>query len=276
MASDYEGTVVTERASEPFVGQWNRLISTTNWEKGRIVYQWRAALRESGAEVTEYSDETWSRLVGGVTSQHVGRLRRVFERFAEIRGQFDRLYWSHFQAAIDWDDAEMWLEGATQNGWSVALMRRQRWQTMSELGEPAPADDEGVLGELDEDFVPDERTSEAESRADRDRMADGYTAEVRSPAGPDFGDEDDFAGSSAERANDAPRSVALDPSLDGSDGEPFRPFADLRPLPDDLSSAFEAFQLAILHHKSQHWAEVSCDDVLASLDALKALAMAPA
>ena len=27
-----------------FVGQWNRLVSTTNWEKGRIICQWRDAL----------------------------------------------------------------------------------------------------------------------------------------------------------------------------------------------------------------------------------------
>ena len=25
-----------------FVGQWQRLVSTTNWDKGRIICQWRA------------------------------------------------------------------------------------------------------------------------------------------------------------------------------------------------------------------------------------------
>ncbi len=67
--------------SEEFVGRWNTLISTTNWEKGRIIGQWRQALIETGAPATCYSDEAWSKRVGGVSSQHVGRLRRVFERF---------------------------------------------------------------------------------------------------------------------------------------------------------------------------------------------------
>src|SRR4051794_35092110 len=88
-----------------FVGQWNRLVSTTNWEKGRIICQWRDALVAATAPVTDYSDEAWSQLVGGVTSQHVGRLRRVYQRFGENHTQFDGLYWSHFQASIEWQDA---------------------------------------------------------------------------------------------------------------------------------------------------------------------------
>ena len=27
--------------STPFIGQWNRLISTTNWEKGKIICEWQ-------------------------------------------------------------------------------------------------------------------------------------------------------------------------------------------------------------------------------------------
>src|SRR6478735_7734535 len=101
-------------ASQPFVGQWNRLVSTTNWDKGRIINDWRQALVAQDAAVTEYSDEAWGRLVGGVTGQHVGRLRRVSQRFGASQHQYAGLFWSHFQAALDWNDAEMWLEGAVQ------------------------------------------------------------------------------------------------------------------------------------------------------------------
>ena len=48
---------------------------------------------------SEFSDDAWSRRVANVTPQHVGRLRRVFERFAAARGNYPGLYWSHFQAA---------------------------------------------------------------------------------------------------------------------------------------------------------------------------------
>src|SRR5687768_4421101 len=124
-----------------YIGQWNRLVSTTNWEKGRIVCQWRDALIAAGAPVTEYSDEAWSQLVGGVTSQHVGRLRRVYQRFGEMFDQFEGLYWSHFQASLDWEDAEMWLEGAIHNGWSVSQMRGKRWETVGKPGESMPAEE---------------------------------------------------------------------------------------------------------------------------------------
>ncbi|MFT7643515.1 MAG: hypothetical protein ACI9G1_005281, partial [Pirellulaceae bacterium] len=55
-----------------------------------------------------------------------------------------------------------------------------------------------------------------------------------------------------------------------------RPFENLPELPDDLNEAFDSFKLAILRHKGEKWGEISRDDVLASLDALKELCMAPA
>lgn len=120
-----------ERASElaePFVGMWNKLISTTNWEKGKIISEWRAKLIASGVDATQYSDEAWSKRVGGVTSPHVGRLRRVYERFNDSYQSYEGLYWSHFLAALDWEDAPLWLEGATKEKWSISAMRESRWK----------------------------------------------------------------------------------------------------------------------------------------------------
>jgi hypothetical protein len=130
---------LVDQTSEQFLGQWKRLVSTTNWEKGQIIYDWRAALTASDAPPAECSDEAWSRRVGNVTPQHVGRLRRAYERFGSVRDDYPGLYWSHFQAALDWDDAEMWLEGAVQNGWSISEMRDTRWQTTGVSADDAPA-----------------------------------------------------------------------------------------------------------------------------------------
>ena len=125
-----ESATLAIDASVEYVGRWNRLVSTTNWEKGRIIHQWREALRQAVAPAGSFADEAWSGQVGGVTPQHVGRLRRVYERFGEVFGQYRGLYWSHFQAAVDWPDAEMWLEGAVQNGWTISQMRAQRWEAI--------------------------------------------------------------------------------------------------------------------------------------------------
>jgi hypothetical protein len=251
-------------ASQPFVGQWSRLVSTTNWEKGRIIVEWRATLIAQGLPPTEYSDEAWGRLVGGVTGQHVGRLRRVYQRFAPARDEYKGLFWSHFQAALDWDDAEMWLEGALRSGWSVAQMREQRWATLGQLEADRPQAGDIVATEIDEDAEP--------SRTERPAITGEYS-EVTGPRfdGPDFGDEPTAAGRSAP-----------DSEVDWLDGAPsvppapqVRPFENLPDLPDDLAEAFDAMKLAILRHKQAGWQDIAATDVLRSLDALKALVVAP-
>ena len=137
-----------ETASSEYLGRWNRLVSTTNWEKGRIVAEWREALIEAAAPAAAYTDEAWSRRVGSVTPQHTGRLRRVYQRFAAMRDAYPGLYWSHFQAALDWNDAEMWLEGAVQNRWSISQMQGERSRTLGALVEESV---EATAVEVDED-----------------------------------------------------------------------------------------------------------------------------
>ena len=257
-------------ASQPFVGRWNKLVSTTNWEKGRIVVQWRDALVDEGAAVTEYSDEAWARLVGGVTGQHVGRLRRVYQRFGSAFEQYPQLYWSHFQAAVEWDDAEMWLEGAVQSGWSVAGMRNQRWETLGRVEAERPQAEDAVASETDEDFEPARTASPIPSS-----ISGSYEEVQGGPRheGPDFGDEDSEGGEQLRPLREAygdPGTIEPKEKVDL-----VQPFANLPSLPDDLADAFDAFKLAILHHKAAGWSKVESDAVLQTLDSLKSLVLAP-
>ena len=263
---------VQHSTSDVYIGRWNRLVSTTNWEKGRIILDWRSHLVATDAPATEYSDDAWSRMVGNVSGQHVGRLRRVYERFGDVFEQYEGLFWSHFQSALDWDDAEMWLEGAIQNDWSVSTMRRQRWETMGAVSSEEPRAEDVVLADVDEDVAVDLDTNDKQSSVEKDLVADDYMAEARSPAGPDFGDE----GADGTPRVAAPSDVDqnTDAVVDATPEPP--PFAEVPELPDDLTEAFEAFQLAIIHHKTVEWKEVPREDVLATLDALKALTTAPA
>lgn len=259
-----EAPAIVDDASLPFEGRWNRLISTTNWEKGNIIIQWRAALKSTDAPATEYSDEAWSRRVGGVTGQHIGRLRRVYERFGEVHEQFEGLFWSHFQAALDWHDAEMWLEGAIQKHWSVSELRKTRWEALGAPEELKPRDEDIVATELNEDLDP--REDKSPTIVESTIQA---TSEPRSPAGPDFGDEDNpplaVAGDSGANIYSEEQSTV-----------PFvRPFEALAELPNDFAEAFESFKLAIIRHKTDGWQTISREDVLSTLDALKELALAP-
>lgn len=246
----------TQQLSQPFVVHWTQLISRTNWEKGKIISQWRQALAEASANPSTYSDEAWCRQVGGVTSQHVGRLRRVYDRFYDSYETYQGLYWTHFMAALDWDDAEMWLEGAVRSHWSVSSMRRTRWESMGSDPNVEPQDSEVVSASDDEDYTP---LAEIESDVDTEdgprNIAEGPRAED-----PDFGDEP--AGASATPDDDDDELPWEDSAAQES------PFASLPSLPVDFAEAVEQFKLAIIRHRSTGWSEVSQEDVLKSLKAL--------
>jgi hypothetical protein len=249
-------------ASAEYVGRWNRLVSTTNWEKGRIISEWRSALRETDAPAESYTDDAWSRQVGNLTPQHVGRLRRVYERFGQVYQQYPGIFWSHFQAAIDWPDAEMYLEGAVQNGWSVSELRNQRWEVSGRSPEEKPLDADIVNEELDEDAFADRNDTPPPTISES--ISEVHSAD-------DFSDDESHSDSfDAElpEVSTAPPPVAT--------AAPLRPFASLPPLPSDLNEGFELMKLAILNHKVSGWQEIACDDVLAVLESLRQLALAPA
>ena len=241
--------------AEPFVGQWNKLISTTNWEKGRIISQWRKALIESGVDATQYSDEAWSRRVGGVTAPHVGRLRRVHERFHDSYQSYEGLYWSHFLAALDWEDAPMWLEGATRESWSVSAMREQRWQAEGAVDGKRPTDSQIVEVDTDEDVTEPAQGGGKNREYDNDSggVESGPTFE-----GPDFGDEEELqrlAGQSDEGGSSATESDGGEPTAT------VQPFMGLPKLPEDMNEAIESLKLSILRHKATDWRDVDAETV---------------
>lgn len=243
-----------------YVGKWNHLVSQTNWEKGRIIVQWRETAVAQSLDAVAYSDEAWARKVEGVTAQHVGRLRRVFVRFSECYASFPKLYWSHFLAALDWDDAEMWLEGATQSGWSVSQMRHQRWQATGANPAETPESKDIVAVETDDGFealaaIEDEDNIESD---DNDRITTGPLAE-----GPDFGDADNESNNVA---------TAEDASSEFESIEMVNPFADLPQMPDDVAEAFEHMKLAIVRHRCRDWEEISQSDMVKVTDVLRRFA----
>lgn len=258
--SELEASELTELA-EPYVGRWNELISTTNWEKGRIISQWRAALLESGVDSRHFSDEAWSRRVGGVTAPHVGRLRRVHDRFASTYQTYAGLYWSHFLAALDWADAPLWLEGASREGWSVAAMREQRWQAHGAVESQRPTTSQVVEVEIDEDVVlPAQGGGRTKAYGDEPGVASGPFYEP-----PDFGDEEELA----SRAGSG--SPPVSPDWAATTASPVQLFAGLPELPDDLADAIEALKLAVLRHKTAGWIDTNSAAVQQYLDAIALL-----
>jgi len=261
-AQDGPEMAAVEQVSTDHVGRWNRLISTTNWEKGRIVSEWRSRLMAADAPSRSYTDEAWSRRVGNVSPQHVGRLRRVYERFGEVYEQYPGLYWSHFQAASEWHDAEMWLEGAVENRWSVAQMRTTRWEAMGSPADQKPWPQDVICAEQDEDVDPALDPSYEQTLGQAPGVVHALHSDDASVgAGSPFPPMTEPVGPSARQ----PVSSA-----------PGQTWENLPPLPPDLAEVYEAFREAILHHKRTKWREISRKRVLGMLKALKRLALAPA
>ena len=253
--------------SEPFVNQWSVLISRTNWEKGSIICAWRQELQNQAAPPSAYSDEAWSRRVGGVTSQHVGRLRRVYQRFGSSYGTYANLYWTHFLAALDWDDAEMWLEGASQSEWSISEMRSTRWQANGGQPGAEPELTDMASSSIDEDFEPSSEPLNRQREEEETRNSKDISEGPRYD-GPDFGDESDSSGAIAT-ADDALYDEVVD-----APAEPMvSPFASLPTLPVDVADALEQFKLAVIRHRTRNWEEFSRDDLLRTLEALRQFAL---
>jgi len=251
----------TTNQSKPFIGQWNNLISTTNWDKGEIICQWRESLKAENVSASDSSDEAWSQLVGGVTPQHVGRLRRTYEKYGHTFKEYAGIYWSHFYASLDWDDAEMWLEGAVQNKWSVSAMRQQRWETLGKVGD-APSHGEIVNTEVAEE-TQSLALSENTRANDRD-IIDGPVHE-----GPDWGDDEPGSGKSkSSKDSDGPQEADPAPATPHA----VRPFESFTDLPDDIEELANSFKVAIIRHKAQEWDEISQEDMVGLLEALKQLA----
>ena len=262
--ADFTLSDETIAASQKHIGQWNDLVSTTNWEKGRVICKWRKERMDAGADAREYSDEAWSRLVNDVTSQHVGRLRRTYQKHGNNHQKYKGLYWSHFYATLDWEDAEMWLEGAVQNDWSVSKMRHQRWETLGKVESDRPRESDIVTAEVDEGLYVAQDTDEIAA------SKENFTTEPLRE-GPDFGGDDEVTQVSENTANVKTKDEDTSEKID-----PVRPFANLpENLPEDIVDAMEAYKLAIVRLKMAEWGECSADDVLYTLDALKVLVTAP-
>jgi hypothetical protein len=274
LANDSQTPEFSDAASKPFVGRWHKLASETNWEKGRIILEWRNALIEAKAPSSQYSDEAWANRVGFVTCQHVGRLRRVFERFGETYGEYPKLYWSHFWAAIEWDDAELWLEGASNSRWSISQMCRMRTESMQladgQTTESVMAiESERIQAESDDGFL--DSTSSASGNSittkDNNQQEDSQKQSDRSfessplAEGPDFGEhESDASGISASCQS---HQTADDPTLLRN------PFEGLGPLPLDVTEAVDPLKLCILRYRSSQWDGFSKSQMLNLIEALK-------
>jgi len=248
-----EGEQEAVALSAQYWRRWNQLVSTTNWEKGSIICQWRKALQAGGLTPHHFSDEAWSRQIGNVTPQHTGRLRKVSVRFGALWQDYPGLYWSHFFASLDWEDPELWLEGAIQNHWSVSQMQTARSKARETLTSPTTQADDIFLTELDENFV---LGVDPPNRSTGPSLDNIHLTDSSHAVGI-------VTGSSVERKS---KSTA-----EHSTSVPFRDLvAGEENWPKDLQKAFQYLERILLQYSASAWRDVKLKSVLLKLNQLKA------
>lgn len=87
------------------IDRWLSLVSDSNWDKGEVIATYAA--NDLWTRDAEFAHQ-----VGKVTAVYLTALRKVYERFSDIRHNYQYLRWSHFHTALEWPDAHVWLRRA--------------------------------------------------------------------------------------------------------------------------------------------------------------------
>jgi len=123
--------VVAEDTESALIVRAQLALSHCNWEVGECAAQWTKRFARGR------TDADFGALVG-LSPDQVYQRRRVWETFGDVCGNYPSLKWSHFYAAINWDDAAECLQWAQDVQAGVAEMRAwRRAQHGEDLSEAA-------------------------------------------------------------------------------------------------------------------------------------------
>lgn len=123
---------MTEATEEQLIERARLALSECNWTIGECASIWTRRYARGR------SDQAFAELLGlGLSADQVYQRRRVWETFADVRGSYTNLSWSHFYSATSWDDAAECLQWADDMEATVAEMRAwRRAQRGEDLSEP--------------------------------------------------------------------------------------------------------------------------------------------
>lgn len=123
---------VSHETEEQLILRAQQALSRCNWEIGECAARWTEKYARGR------TDADFGALIG-LSGDQVYQRRRVWETFADVHDEYPRLKWSHFYAALNWEDAAECLQWANDLGATVAEMkawrRAQRGEDLSQRSE---------------------------------------------------------------------------------------------------------------------------------------------
>jgi hypothetical protein len=181
-------------SEEQIVARAQDAVSLCRWVVGECAAVWTARYARGR------TDGDFAVLIG-ISGDQVYQRRRVWETFHEIREEFPKLKWSHFYAALNWDDARDCLSWAEDTQSTVAEMRAWRRAQRGEDLSVAGVEEDAVQ------FVP----SQPEFVQDVGEMSGGVS--IGASRGTGSSDDPDHV---------VHAGVARQAGLDGNEYAPFR------------------------------------------------------
>lgn len=110
---------VPDETEEVLVQIAQQAISQCRWIVGECASKW------TQRHARGRTDADFGQLVG-LSGDQIYQRRRVWETFSDVRSQFASLKWSHFYAALNWDDAADCLQWSEETQATVAEMKAWR------------------------------------------------------------------------------------------------------------------------------------------------------
>jgi len=104
---------------EQLVNRAQESLSSCRWVVGECAAKWTKKFARGR------TDADFGNMIG-LSGDQVYQRRRVWESFADVADQFNRLKWSHFYTALNWDDGMDCLQWADETESTVAEMKAWR------------------------------------------------------------------------------------------------------------------------------------------------------
>ena len=128
---------VREESEAALIARAQTAVSNCNWEVGECAALWTKRFSRGR------TDSDFAALVS-LSADQIYQRRRVWEAFADVYQNYTSLKWSHFYAALNWDDASECLQWADDVQAGVAEMkawrRAQRGEDLDAGGDELASD----------------------------------------------------------------------------------------------------------------------------------------
>lgn len=113
------GSAAMKETEADLIQRAQLALSSCNWEVGECAALWTKRFARGR------TDADFANLIG-LSGDQVYQRRRVWETFADVQANYPSLKWSHFYAALTWDDAAECLQWAQEIQATVAEMKAWR------------------------------------------------------------------------------------------------------------------------------------------------------